>query len=245
MGVFSNMIHSLRHNFCTAVVVAAGTSERMGQDKLFLRIGGMPVLAHSLRTLNRCKEVDEIILVTRPELLDAAEQLRGEYGLEKLVKIVFGGANRTESALAGATAANRKARIICVHDGARPFVTEKIVADAIHTAIRYRAAAPAVPVKDTIKIAENGVVTQTPDRTKLFAVQTPQTFEASLLKGALTKARREGISYTDDCAAVEALGVSVHLTDGDESNLKITTPADLDRAELIFRQRENGSAGGS
>ena len=243
MGVLSNFMRSLRRTFCTAVVVAAGTSERMGQDKLFLSVGGIPVLAHSMMTLNRCKDVNEIILVTRPEQLDAAESLRREYRLDKLLKIVFGGATRTESALAGVTAANRKASIICIHDGARPFVTEAIVEEAIHTAILYKAAAPAVPVKDTIKTAEKGVVTGTPDRTTLFAVQTPQTFNATLIKGALTKAKRDKRTYTDDCAAVEALGVKVHLTAGDEANLKITTPADIDRAELIFRQRQKGAAG--
>ena len=239
MGKVTDTIRKLHHSFCTVVVVAAGASSRMGEgeNKLFLELDGKPVLAWTLSALNGCGAVDEIILVTRPEETEAAGALRAEYGIDKLTKIIFGGATRTESALAGVTAASGKARIIAIHDGARPFVTQQVVADAVHNAVLYEAAAPAVPLKDTVKRAEKGVVQETPERSSLFAVQTPQAFRAELIKAALTKAVRSGDSYTDDCAAVEALGCPAHLSKGDEDNIKITTPADLDLARLILEKR--------
>lgn len=238
MSKISDTIRKLHHSYCTVVVVAAGQSERMGEDKLFLEIGGMPVLARTLAALNQSEAVDEIIVVTREERFEAVGGLRETYGIDKLTKLILGGETRTGSALAGAVAASRKAKIICIHDGARPFVTHEVIADAVHHAVLYQAAAPAVPLKDTVKKAEKGVVSETPDRKTLFAVQTPQAFQADIVKAALTKAAKDGVSYTDDCAAAEALGCVVRLSKGDEDNIKITTPADLALAEAILKKRE-------
>ncbi len=237
MASLSNMIRKMHHSFCTAVVVAAGESTRMGRDKLFLELDGVPVLARTLTALNASQAVDEIILVTRVEKLDAAGAMRNQYGISKLNKIILGGKTRTESALAGVSEADKKAKIICIHDAVRPFVTDEIIQEAVHYAVLYQAAAPAIPVKDTIKLAADGVVTQTPDRSSLFAVQTPQAFQADIIKAALTRAVTEGKNYTDDCAAAEALGVKAHLSRGSEDNIKITTPSDLFLAEAIQRSR--------
>ena len=237
MSSVSDFIRKIHHSFCTAVVVAAGASSRMGKDKLFLPLDGVPVLARTLTALNAADAVDELIVVTQPEKLEKVAAMKAQYGLDKLSKVVVGGASRTESALAGASEADPRAKIICIHDAVRPFVTPDIIADAVHYAVLYQSAAPAVPVKDTIKVASDGVVSETPDRAQLFAVQTPQAFQADIIKAALSAALRDGVSYTDDCAAVEALGVKTYLCRGSEENIKLTTPADLPVAEAIMKGR--------
>ena len=237
MSSVSDFIRKIHHSFCTAVVVAAGASSRMGKDKLFLPLDGVPVLARTLTALNAADAVDELIVVTQPEKLEKVAAMKSQYGLNKLSKVVVGGASRTESALAGASEADPRAKIICIHDAVRPFVTPDIIADAVHYAVLYQSAAPAVPVKDTIKVASDGVVSETPDRAQLFAVQTPQAFQADIIKAALSAALRDGVSYTDDCAAVEALGVKTYLCRGSEENIKLTTPADLPVAEAILKGR--------
>ena len=237
MSKLTDAMRAARRGFCSAVVVAAGSSERMGEDKLFLDLDGMPVLAMSLLALQNSESIDEVVVVARPDSLDAIGRLRERYGLGKLKYLILGGATRTESAFRGVMAASKKAKIICIHDGARPFVTEEVIADAVQSAALYLAAAPAVPVKDTVKKAENGIVLETPDRTALWAVQTPQAFQADIIKAALNKAVAAGVSYTDDCAAAEAMGCTVHLSRGDEDNIKLTTPADLALAEAILEKR--------
>ena len=237
MSKLSDWIRKQHHSFCTVVVVAAGTGTRMGRDKLLLPLLGVPILARTLTALNGSAAVDEIIVVTRPEKLETFAKLREEYHIDKLTKIVLGGETRTESALSGVSEADSRAKIICIHDGVRPFVTNELIEDVVHYAVLYRAAAPAVPVKDTIKRARDGVVTETPERSELFAVQTPQAFQADIIKAALTAAVQQGQSFTDDCAAAEALGVKTYLSRGSEENLKITTPADLSLAEAILQSR--------
>jgi len=234
MSFVSEWLKKKHHSFCSVVVVAAGNSTRMGEDKLFLPLEGRPVLAWTLQALNCCSAVDEIILVTQKSKLDAAADLKKEYFLNKLQKIVIGGETRTQSALAGVAEASPLAKIICVHDGARPFVTNEVIEDAVHQAVLYHAAVPGIAVKDTVKSVQDDVITATLHREALTAVQTPQAFQADIIKAALTKAVQENISYTDDSAAVEALGVPVRISKGSEDNIKITTPADLLLAKLII-----------
>ena len=237
MSSVSDFIRRVHHSFCTVVVVAAGESTRMGKDKLFLELRGVPILARTLQALSAAPAVDEIIVVTRAEKLDAVAAMREKYRIRKLTKVVIGGKTRTESALSGVSEADKRAKVICIHDAVRPFVTAEMIADAVHYAVLYQAAAPALPVKDTIKRARDGVVTETPERAELFAVQTPQAFQPDIIKAALTAAVRSGVSYTDDCAAAEALGVKTYLCRGSEENIKITTPADLPVAEAILQGR--------
>ena len=161
--------------------------------------------------------------------------------LRKKVKIVCGGATRTESVLAAAVEADPKSRLLAVHDGARPLVLPEEFDHVIRFACNTYAAAPAVPVTDTVKVAdETGLITATPDRSTLFAVQTPQVFQADLLKAALQAALQDGATLTDDCAAVERLGKQVYLTTGNRENIKITTPVDIAIAEAILQRREQG-----
>lgn len=212
---------------CTAVIVAAGSSRRMGADKLFLPMAGIPVIVRTLLQFQNCDDVSEIIIVTREDKLEEVADYCKQYGISKTTKILQGGKERIDSSAAGVFEADRHSGYIAISDGARPLVTSALISATIDAAKKYGAAAPAVPVKDTIKVAENGVVVDTPDRSKLFAIQTPQVFEADLIKGALTKAIREKTPVTDDCSVVEAMGYPVHLIEGSYRNIKITTQEDM------------------
>lgn len=225
---------------CSAVVAAAGSSSRMGgENKLLMLLDGIPVLARTLLELDNAGLVDEIVIATREsELLEIA-QLCKTYGIRKPVKVVRGGDSRLESVLLAAMECREDADFIAVHDGARPLADGRFIDSVVSCAHRTNAAAPAVPVKDTIKIARDGIVESTPDRSTLFAVQTPQVFDAQLLRAALQSAREKGAAVTDDCSAVEMLGKSVYLTDGSYENIKITTPEDLSLAAAILRRRED------
>ena len=152
--------------------------------------------------------------------------------------IAEGGMTRVHYVMNGLSHVSNKNGLVAIHDGARPLVTPEIIDDTISKAVTYHAAAPAIPVKDTIKTAQNHIVTATPDRTSLFAVQTPQVFDYDLLRGALQKALETNTAITDDCSAVEALGMSVYLSRGSEENIKITTPLDVTLAEAILQRRK-------
>ena len=224
--------------YCSAVVVAAGSSTRMGRDKIMLELAEVPVIVHTLRALENCPYIHEVIVVTREDLLVPVSKLCAEYVLAKVRKVVVGGATRAQSVYKGIQEVSEQTKLIAIQDGARPLVSQAVLQEVIVTAGTCGAAAPAIPVKDTIKQAENGVVTATPDRTKLFAVQTPQVFEADLIRAALFKAVEEQLPITDDCSAVELLGMKVTLTQGADDNIKITTPADLVLAEALLAWRD-------
>ena len=220
----------------SAVLVAAGSSTRMGFDKLSFDLGGETVLRRSIRAFEQCPLVDEIVLVAGKNRTYVEAQAKD---CRKPVRVVQGGATRAESAKNGVLAA--RGAFVAVHDAARPFVSEAVIADAIAAAKRCGAAAPAVPVKDTIKRAVRGDgktvpadcwVEDTPDRSTLYAVQTPQCFDRAAYLSALdaldeAKARL----VTDDCSLFELTGHPVQLTQGDYANLKITTREDLPRPE--------------
>lgn len=219
---------------CAMVVVAAGSSQRMGQDKMFLELDGRPVLAHTLAALEASDRVEEIVVVTREDLVGLVAALARNMALSKVKKVVRGGATRVESAQLGVAEVSPQAKLIGIHDGARPFVSSQVMERVVDKAAQTGAAAPAIPVQDTIKVAVNGVVDHTPDRATLFAVQTPQIFDGDLIRGALTKAMQDNAPLTDDCSAVERLGMPVSLVEGDRSNIKLTTPADLAVARVIL-----------
>lgn len=222
---------------CAAVIVAAGSATRMqGIDKMLAPLAGVPVVLRSVRALAASDCIDSLVLVTRAELMETLRMLCAE--VSKPVTVVAGGASRPESVLAGLAALPEGTELAAIHDGARPLVTQSVIAEAVEAAGRCGAAAPAVPVHDTIKQAENGLVRATPERKTLFAVQTPQVFDVKLLKTVLRTAMERGIALTDDCSAVEAAGKPVVLTQGCEENLKITTPVDLTLAEAILKRRK-------
>ena len=225
---------------CAAVVPAAGSSRRMGgQDKILLPLDDIPVLMHTLRALSASERIQEIVVVTREDLIVPVGQLCRDCALDKVTKVLVGGATRADSVLIGVEEVSGRAELIAVHDGARPLVTVEVIDAAIRKAAECGAAAPAVPVKDTVKRALDGVVVETPDRTQLFAVQTPQVFDSDLLLGALRRAVEDGAAITDDCGAVERIGMKVCLTEGSYENIKITTPADMLMAEAILHSRDS------
>ena len=224
---------------CSAVVAAAGNSTRMGgTDKIMAELDGTPVIGHTLMALEQCPLLSEIIVVTREELIVPISQLCRELGLSKVSKVVVGGGTRTESVIRGLQEVRDVAEFVAIHDGARPFVSAELLDAVIRTAWRCNAAAPAVPVKDTVKRAADGLVLETLDRSELWAVQTPQVFEASLIRAALHQAQQEGVALTDDCMAVERLGMTVTLTQGSHENFKITTPLDLMLGEALLDCRD-------
>lgn len=221
---------------CSVIVLAAGSSSRMGQDKIMATVGDLPVIVHTLQAFEPVPEVNEVIVVTREELVPEIAGLCKVFGLNKVKKVVRGGDSRVQSARIGTLEADHDAQLIAIHDAARPFVTMEVIQSAILKAAETGAAAPAIPVKDTIKVARDGLVEYTPDRSELYAVQTPQVFDAALIRAALQKALDDGAEVTDDCSAVERLGMKVSLTAGDERNFKLTTPADLMLAETILQE---------
>ena len=223
---------------CWAVVPAAGSSSRMGQDKLLLPLDGTPVILRTLRALEDCPHIAEIVVVTREDLIVPISGLCREAGLTKVAKVVRGGKTRKESVLAGLGGLSRGIDLAAIHDGARPLVSQAVLEAVIRRAAECGAAAPAVPVKDTVKRARDGLVAATLDRSELRAVQTPQVFQTDLIKTALARALAEGAELTDDCAAVERLGIGVALTEGDYCNLKLTTPEDLAVAEALLAWRD-------
>ena len=237
MSRAAEAIRKLKNTTCSVVVVAAGSSTRMGQDKLYMDLDGMPVLARTLRAFDECGFVREIVLVAREDMVEQAAELCRSYGIKKVEKVIIGGATRTASVLAGVTSIRRDAKLVLIHDGARPLVTEEVIRDAMHTAALYQCAAPAVPVTDTIKETDQDVVVRTPERARLAAVQTPQAFVPEIIKAALTAAVKDGKEYTDDCAAVEAMGLKVRLSKGSPENIKITRPLDIELAAGILRSR--------
>lgn len=234
-------IREANRPFCTALVAAAGSSSRMGgTDKLMEFLDNVPVLMRTLTALQRAAAIDEIIIAAREDALVDISTLCKTYGITKCSKVVRGGESRCHSVLLAALEASPEAKLLAVQDGARPLVTPELIDDVAEQAARCGAAAPAVAVKDTIKaVRDDGTVAETLDRAALRAVQTPQIFENALLKAALQAAVEGGIPITDDCSAVERLGKRVYLVEGDEENLKITTPVDLILAEAILQARED------
>ncbi|MBR0063405.1 MAG: 2-C-methyl-D-erythritol 4-phosphate cytidylyltransferase [Oscillospiraceae bacterium] len=223
--------------YCTAIIAAGGSSTRMGEDKLFIELDGIPVIARTLLVFQSSDVIDEIVIVTREESIVKIADLCAQYNISKATKIVKGGAERMDSVLAGIAEISRKARLVAIHDGARPLVTGDIIKETVLKAGFYSAAAPYIPVKDTVKKIENGFTAGAVDRDTLAAMQTPQIFRPDLIKTALLKAKADGLSLTDDCSAVENMGANVFLTKGSEENIKVTTPADVIFAEMILKRR--------
>lgn len=220
---------------CGAVIVAAGTASRMGGiDKVMAPIQGEPMIARTVRQFQNCDAISEIVIVTREDLIVPITNLCKD--MDKVTVVVVGGKSRQESVNLGLNSLSKKVKLAAVHDGARPLITWQVIDRAVRAANTYGAAAPAIPVKDTIKVVEGYVVKNTPDRDTLRAIQTPQVFDFDMLRGALKKATEDGAAVTDDCSAVERLGLTVKIVEGDERNIKVTTPMDLKIAEMLLEE---------
>lgn len=216
----------------SVVIVAAGSSTRMGQNKLLMEIIGMPVLIHSLRAFDNCKMICEIILVCREEDIPEYTRLITYFNIEKVKKVIVGGDSRSKSVLNGVLEVNNP--FVAIHDGARPLITDDIICDTINMAFKTNAAAPAVLSKDSIKNVQNGMLVSNIDRESVALVQTPQVFDTDLIKAALTKSL--DFNVTDDVSAVELLGVQTAMIQGSYHNIKITTPEDIIFAQSIWSE---------
>jgi 2-C-methyl-D-erythritol 4-phosphate cytidylyltransferase len=217
-----------------AVVVSAGIGQRMGADKAFLELGGKPLIAWSVDILQASDSINEIVLVLHKNKLDAGRDLMKKHKWSKITGICAGGELRQDSVRNGILSIG-KSDWVLVHDGARPFLTEKLIADGIKAAAETGAAVCCTDVKDTMKLVDdNEIVTQTLNRNRLRAVQTPQVFRLDLLKKAYELISSE---VTDDAGIVEKAGYRVKLYAGDYENIKITTPEDLLLAEIIAKGR--------
>lgn len=222
---------------CGAVIVAAGSASRMGGiDKVMAPLGGTTMVARTAAAFQNCDAIAEIVIVTRPDLIRPISALCA--GMDKVRAVVAGGSSRQESVWLGLNALSEDIQLAAIHDGARPLVSNLVIDRTVRAANSYGAAAPAVPVKDTIKVVKGGLVENTPDRATLQAVQTPQVFDFDLLRGALKQAEEEKAAVTDDCSAVERLGMKVKIVEGDERNLKVTTPMDLKIAEMLLEEMQ-------
>ena len=230
----------MEKKYCTAIVLAGGSGKRMGSrvHKQYLLMGGKPVLFYSLKAFQDSDYIDEIILVTGAgEEEYCREQILDAYGITKVSRITAGGAERYHSVWNGLQAADHDGYVF-IHDGARPFVDDEMIKRAYKCVEQYKACAAGMPVKDTIKIVdENGFVKETPDRNTLWMIQTPQVFDASLIKEAYSRLmQKKDSGVTDDAMVVEQmLRLSVKLFQGSYENIKITTPGDLEIGEGLLK----------
>ncbi|MDF2925301.1 MAG: 2-C-methyl-D-erythritol 4-phosphate cytidylyltransferase [Paenibacillaceae bacterium] len=228
------------------IVVAAGKGTRMGSavSKQYLPLAGKPVLVHTMEAFEKMELVHSVVLVIGAGDEEYCSGLVRRYGLVKVSAIVTGGADRQASVYQGLQALDPEVEWVLVHDGVRPFISAEEAAGCLEAARAHGAAVLAVPVKDTIKVVgAQGRIESTPERSTLWAIQTPQAFRVTELAAAHELACREGYSGTDDAMLVERAGQAVYVVEGSYANIKITTPEDLEWAE--FRLRQKGEAGNS
>ena len=227
----------------SVILPAAGRGKRMkaGINKVFLELLGEPILCHTLRAFAALPEVQELIVVTGREEVGPLRRLLADttgIGPVEAIKVVEGGSERQYSVWNGLKASSAESDVVLVHDAARPLVSRTTIEAVIAAARQYGAAIAAVPEKNTVKVVEDGIVTATPDRAKLWAVQTPQGFSRSRLAAANEKAEADGFLGTDDASLVERYGAKVHVVMDSYENIKVTTPEDLVVAEALLQKRQ-------
>jgi 2-C-methyl-D-erythritol 4-phosphate cytidylyltransferase len=226
-----------------ALIPAAGQGRRLAVAvaKQYFALGGMPILARTLRVLNDNPFVDGIVLAVGAGQREALEDMvLHPYPCHKLLHVVAGGIERQDSVARALEAVPAECEVVVVHDGVRPLVTHDVLAAVIETARKSSAALAAMPARDTVKQVQGRVVRATLDRETIWLAQTPQAFAADLIRRAHEVAARDGIRGTDDAALVERLGVTVRVVLGSEENIKVTTAADLVLAEAILATRAAG-----
>ncbi len=221
----------------TAIIVAAGKSERLpgAVPKQFQPVAGRPVVAHTLRKFDLCPEISDVVLVVAQEhLLYASEAVVDRFDIKKVTGVVEGGKSRFESVYKGLMEVHESSDIVLVHDGVRPMVSPELISNGIAVCAESDAVMTAIPVSDTVKRVESDYIIATLDRNRLYLAQTPQIFRYPLLIDAYSKAIRGNRSYTDDASVMEAAGYKVKILMGDECNIKITTPRDLDLMRYLL-----------
>lgn len=233
---------SYKNKYISVVIPAAGMGKRMNNNinKQYIKLEGKEVLARTVEKFNNNKFIDEIIVVARADEVEfCKENIINRYGFDKVKSIISGGNERMNSVYNGLKKVKKDCNIVLIHDGARPFITDKIIKQSIDETIKFDSTVVGVKVKDTIKIVDNNnKVIDTPDRDYIWAVQTPQTFKYDIIMGCYDKAISENIKVTDDSMIAEKYGYSVKMILGDYNNIKITTPEDLLFGEKILKEGE-------
>lgn len=225
-------------NDTSAIIVSAGNSTRMGGvNKQFLKLGNSTVIGMSLKAFQDCESVSEIIVVTKLDDISKVETIAKDLNITKLKSVTVGGNTRQESVLNGCKKVSQDTSLITIHDGARPLVLVEDIEKCIANARVYGGATLGVPVKDTIKVVNDNLITDTPYRPSLYITQTPQTFKKSIYFRGVEFAERNNLDFTDDCQLVEAMGYKIYMTTGNYSNIKITTPEDIHIAEILLKNR--------
>ena len=226
---------------CTAVIVAAGKGKRMGTDvsKQFLPLCGKEILAHTVEKFEKAQNIRDIVLVTGMDSLQDVKDMSVEYGWQKIVSVVVGGKERQDSVWNGLQAVSEDTEIVLIHDGVRPFVTEEILDRSIETALDMGGCVAGAPAKDTIKVCNSeNIAIDTPDRSTLWQIQTPQTFRRPLIMKAYAEAKADGFIGTDDASLAEYCGYPVKIIMGSYRNIKITTKEDLLIGEAFLKEEQ-------
>ena len=229
--------------FVSAVIVSAGNSTRMGGvNKQFLEINDIPVIAHTLKAFDNLDVINEIVVVTRECDIADVKSLIEKYNFKKVSTVVPGGETRQLSVYNGVINTSDSSDYVAIHDGARPLVSDKVIVNTLNNAFEFDAAATGVKVKDTVKVVDdNDNIVDTPDRTYMRFIQTPQIFKKSLYIDAVNSVENSK-NFTDDCMLIEAYGKKVKFVDGDYDNIKITTPEDVELAENFIKRKEKNNA---
>lgn len=225
--------------FVSCIVAAGGSGTRMGAgvNKLFLEIDDVPVIAHTLSALEMSDAVTEIVIAAREEEIMYISELVSVFGITKVKTIVKGGATRAESVLSASKEVSADCDMVMIHDGARPFVTDAILSETVKSAEKFGAAACGVKPKCTLKsINDNDFITDTVDREKTIEIQTPQVFKKDLFDKMYALSTEILKSATDDCVLAEKCGAEIFVTEGSYKNIKITTPEDMEIAEIFLRR---------
>ena len=245
ISLFKKLFGSERDDyFNSAIIVAAGSGSRMKSDKTkqLMDIGGVPVLARTVKQFEDCKHISEIILVCRKEEFDDIASIIKTYKFKKITHVVSGGSTRQQSVMNGLSRVDKKSEFVSIHDGARCLVTPEMISEVCKSAYRFGSATASAQAKDTMKIADNGgFIKSDADRSTMRHAQTPQIFKTDIYRAASYSAKEDGFEATDDNSLVTRLGFKVFLCDTGHENIKITTPEDIKIAEGILKFRQENS----
>ena len=225
----------------SAIIPAAGSGERFGEEKQFKLLSGRPLFFHTLKLFLQSDYIDEIIVAVPSANVDSTHRDVLSMSAGKPVKVVAGGTRRQDSVKNGIDVSDSDSTLVCIHDAARPFVTEDLIQRSISACEFADGAVVGIPSKDTVKFSENGLVKETLDREKIWLAQTPQCFHKNKLLQALYYAETENLTGTDESALMEAMGFSIKLVEGNSNNFKITTKDDWIRAEIVAVRQEQGT----
>ena len=222
----------------SAIIPSAGSGSRFGEVKQFKDLAGQPLIFHSINLFIRCSIIDEVVVVVQEKYVKPIYHDILSISAGKPIKSIAGGLNRQDSVQNGVLAADSESTLVCIHDAARPFVTEDLIITSVSACEKYDGAIVALPSLDTVKLSEGEKVKETIDRKKVWFAQTPQTFQKSKLIQALNMAKRRNLVATDESTLMEHMGFSIGLVEGHANNFKITTKEDWERAENLIKWSE-------